>query len=255
MSNKPLDIHEIDGQLEFVIEHLEDKSKKNNKKAASYYLYESTIERIKTYAQKYNMKENQFIEEVMNKLMDEIENKGNSAKAQNIQPINNQPRLMADPQTTSWSRIFSGKTTRDQEVNDNSISSENMDENVDDNIDKKTEEKALKLPETSGPETKTPKIIDALQLAELEEKMLEYIFDQYKPDYRILYQRFESKIEKELDIEGEVILQIVRSLHSKKYVTHYTDYNLLDINKKIFEEKLPDVKDVLKFYEDDDIIT
>lgn len=279
-----LDFDELDGQLGFVIQHLE---KKDKKKAVSYYLKESTIERIKVYAQKYNMKDSQFLEEVVNKLIDVIEGQRNGQTSQQNDDKVNEPEqadqieqsTSAEPLTskeqqaskdqktsieqstitTPWARLQSAKTAKQisEEVNRKEKASEvtgqdlpEANKTVTEEVIAKTNTKIAKITE----ENIKPAELTEAQLKAWEGQVIDYIFKNFKPDYRILYRRFEDKVRQSVQIDKEALYTITRRLDKNGDVTFFEKQNLLDINKKIFEERLPGGQDLARYYEDTDII-
>lgn len=260
-----LDFDELDGQLGLVIQHLE---KKDKKKAVSYYLKESTIERIKAYAQKYNMKDSQFLEEVVNKLIDVIEGQRKeqpmgqqdegkdetipiqSSLLENTTQIENNELTQTSPSesATPWGRLQTAKTAKQisEEVNRNHATHESRQELREDN--KMTGQADIKEKQ------EVAVTLNEAQLKNLEEQVIDYIFNTFKPDYRILYRRFEDKVRQSIQIEKEVLFTITKRLDKNGDVTFFEKQNLLDINKKIFEERLPNRQDLARLYEDADVI-
>ena len=288
VDSSEIDFTELDGQLELIVQHLE---KRDKKKAVSYYLKESTIERIKTCAQNFNMKDSQFLEEAINKLMDVIENRnqqGTSTQAPSEHTSSEkaaekqsalEPKLDTDASekhiVTPWGRLAEVK--RANIANQSNAVSQSTVANQPNVV---SQSAVVKQVITSGvrPEVNTESgkdaelgvnvksdieatepvvsvdVIDSKQLEQLEAKLIDYIFNNYRPDYRMLYRRFEQIVQSELSIQPHILIELVSKLDKQGELTYYAKQNLIDINKKLFEARIPNLKENFKYFEDDDFI-
>jgi len=339
-----IDFTELDGQLELIVQHLE---KRDKKKAVSYYLKESTIERIKMCAQNFNMKDSQFLEEAINKLIDVIENRNQQApsekaiqeraipeRAEATEAIRSSEEKelsgFSEKQiVTPWGRLtevkraavanqstavnqptVASEPTIVKQVSVNSIQADvnaksgvdtgayveanaksgiganieanvkfgadvdgaNADVSTKSGIDADVEVIVKSGADTSAEvnvqrdveeteqvvETTKPAVSvaanDPKQLEQLEATLIDYIINNYRQDYRMLYRRFEQIIQSELSIEPHILIELVRKLDRQGELTYYAKQNLIDINKKLFEARVPNLKENFKYYEDDDFI-
>jgi len=262
-----IDFTELDGQLELIIGHLE---KKDKKKAVSYYLKESTIERIKICAQKFNMKDSLFLEEAINKLIDVIENRNQQVPSEQAvpeRPEATEAIQLSDEKSVSgfsekqivtpWGRLtevkratVANQPTISKQVSVNSIQADvnaksGADTSADVNVRQDVEETEPAVSVVAN---------DSEQLEQLEVTLIDYIINNYRQDYRMLYRRFEQIVQSELSIEPHILIELVRKLDRQGELTYYAKQNLIDINKKLFEARSPNLKGKLKYYEDDDFI-
>ncbi|OEF97504.1 hypothetical protein [Desulfuribacillus alkaliarsenatis] len=243
MSNEETDFSELDGQLEMVVEGL---AKKDKKKAVSYYMKESTIDRIKEAAKKYNMKDSQFLEEAICRLLDVIETKPLKQSLEE-KPATKEEVISESKQSVKDEHSIKEKPPKKEKPTPwgrlNSKAKHHQD-NGQEIIEKPIEENS----------SSNQKDLTEAEKQELKGQVLDYIFTNFKPDYRILYRRFEKLIKGTIEIEATILLTIIRELNQQSYVTFFEQQNLLDINKKIFEERMPNVADISKYFEDDNVI-
>jgi hypothetical protein len=310
-----IDFTELDGQLELIVQHLE---KRDKKKAVSYYLKESTIERIKMCAQNFNMKDSQFLEEAINKLIDVIENRNQQApsekaiqeraipeRAEATEAIRSSEEKelsgFSEKQiVTPWGRLtevkraavanqstavnqptVASEPTIVKQVSVNSIQADvnaksgvdtgayveaNAKSGIGANIEANVKFGAdvdganADVSTKSGIDADVEVIVksgtdtSAEVLEQLEATLIDYIINNYRQDYRMLYRRFEQIIQSELSIEPHILIELVRKLDRQGELTYYAKQNLIDINKKLFEARVPNLKENFKYYEDDDFI-
>ncbi len=267
MDDNSIDFGEFDGQLELVIQDLERQEKK---KAITYYMNPSTIDRIKVYAQRYNMKDSQFLEEVMIRLMDLMDVKKESArelveqkkelqapKEESPEPVQRPYQVLTSetngqkvqpPTVTPWGRLSAATISKHMPtaVDGERCQRELPEENVGSDIQSIED---MDMPKET-PNVGTVSVSEQEWL-DYEQKLLNYIFEKYKPDYRLLVPRFVKRVEEDLEIDVEIAHELIRRFDRQGRVTLHKQQNLLDINKLIFEEKMPHVKDIVKYYDQD----
>lgn len=272
MDKQALDFNEIEGQLELVIKHLEKKEKK---KAVHYHFNESTIERIKSCAQQFHMKESQFVEEVIVKLLDQLEAREHTPQ------VRQKKTGFSKRQVTPWGRLteqIEKTKSVEPEPDGDKLSNDSSLEQVSaqmTNIEllpaqaattEQFEQASIKVPEPAiqVPEQVTEHAskqaadveykIEQQELDRLQRELTDFIFYNFKPDYRILYQRFEKQVQAGLNISANVLAELITRLSKSGEITFYSHQNLLDINKKIFEDRVPEDYHNANFFDDDEIL-
>lgn len=265
-----LNFADYSSQIELIVDSLEKKEKK---KAVSYYLRETTINRIKDHALKFDMKDSQFLEEVLLKVMDKLESEeeaandlgemdiaGDASYDEDDHDENNYDEddyneyddedddYAEDPDEDYQAEdIEASQQTSldlDEDLDEESLEYEldedsyenSYEDSLDDDLDDNNQEVNLEpINKKVSLATSEERSIQGVSLTDNECALVDYLYHNYRQDYRMRYEDYERLVYDKLAIAPDELKEITRKLHAMRFLTYMENHSLLDINRDLFD--------------------
>lgn len=265
-----LNFADYSSQIELIVDSLEKKEKK---KAVSYYLRETTINRIKDHALKFDMKDSQFLEEVLLKVMDKLESEeeaandlgemdiaGDASYDEDDHDENNYDEddyneyddedddYAEDPDEDYQAEdIEASQQTSldlDEDLDEESLEydldedsyEDSYEDSLDDDLDDNNQDVNLEpIDKKVSLATSEERSVQGVSLTDNECALVDYLYHNYRQDYRMRYEDYERLVYDKLAIAPDELKKITRKLHAMRFLTYMENHSLLDINRDLFD--------------------
>lgn len=276
-----LNFADYSSQIELIVDSLEKKEKK---KAVSYYLRETTINRVKDHALKFDMKDSQFLEEVLLKVMDKLESDeevddnleeldiaGDASYDEDDHDENNYDEddyneyddedddYAEDPDEDYQADDIEASQQTSLDL-DEDLDGDSLEDDLDDNNQEVAESLASYADEDAFEDasddsideiyrgvnlepidkkvslaTSEERSVQGVSLTDNECALVDYLYHNYRQDYRMRYEDYERLVYDKLAIAPDELKEITRKLHAMRFLTYMENHSLLDINRDLFD--------------------